>query len=70
MAAVFSGTFGIPEILMIFAVGALAAFWVVAIVESAKNDQIGWLLVAIIFPLVGTLAYLILGRPKEPKAPS
>lgn len=56
---------------------AVFALWVYCLVSvlGARDDQVrtlpklGWFVLVLIFPLVGSILWLVAGRPEQPRAP-
>ena len=50
---------------------ALTAFWIWMLVDAIQNkgltdgEKIGWVLAIVFFHFIGSLLYLIIGRPKR-----
>jgi hypothetical protein len=57
-------------IIMLPLILLLTAFWIWMLVDAIQNkgitdgEKIGWVLAIVFFHLIGSLLYLIIGRPK------
>ncbi|MRR59286.1 MAG: hypothetical protein EG824_13905 [Deltaproteobacteria bacterium] len=59
---------GIPELLVIFVIGSIPG--ILALIDILRSEFTGsnklvWLLVVFLFPFVGAIAYLAIGRKQK-----
>ncbi len=71
IAGLISGAIGLVALLFSIALGLLVfVFWVWMLVHAITNkgltdgERVVWVLVVIFLPLLGSILYFILGRPK------
>lgn len=60
--------FGVPELLVIFVIGSIPSL--IALIDILRSEFTGsnklvWLLVVFLFPFVGAIAYLAIGRKQK-----